>query len=126
MKSASKSRNYMWSLPVSPGITCGVCQVRPSPLPTSPVLCNYVPFFSRDDDDDQVVPVVPNPPDGGWGWVVCAAGFFCNMFLDGTAYMFGVLLSPLCEEFDSKSGTVAWVGSLLAGMYMLSGMNTFT
>ena len=39
--------------------------------------------------------LAPAPPDGGWGWVVCAASFLCNMILDGIAYSFGVLLGPL-------------------------------
>ena len=29
--------------------------------------------------------LTPSPPDGGWGWVVCAASFLCNMILDGIA-----------------------------------------
>ena len=45
-------------------------------------------------DDDLLA---PSPPDGGWGWVVCAASFLCNMILDGIAYCFGVLLTPLCK-----------------------------
>ena len=48
----------------------------------------------RDGEDALVA---PSPPDGGWGWVVCAASFLCNMILDGIAYCFGVLLTPLCE-----------------------------
>ena len=60
--------------------------------------------------------MAPSPPDGGWGWVVCAASFLCNMILDGIAYCFGVLISPLCDYFDSDKGTVSWVGSLLCGV----------
>ena len=65
--------------------------------------------------------MAPSPPDGGWGWVVCAASFLCNMILDGIAYCFGVLLTPLCDHFDSDKGTVSWVGSLLCGVYLMSG-----
>ena len=64
---------------------------------------------------------VPVPPDGGWGWVVVLASFTCNLILDGIAYTFGVLLEPLVKDFDSDKATVAWVGSLLCGTYMLSG-----
>ncbi len=56
-------------------------------------------FFSRDElkhyDEDIGEVLAPAPPDGGWGWVVCAASFVCNMILDGIAYSFGVLLGPL-------------------------------
>ena len=39
----------------------------------------------------------------------------------GIAYIFGVLLQPLVAQFDSPRSTVAWVGSLLCGVYQLSG-----
>ena len=64
---------------------------------------------------------VPVPPDGGWGWVVVLASFTCNLILDGIAYTFGVLLNPLVKDFKSDRATVSWVGSLLCGIYMLSG-----
>ena len=51
--------------------------------------------YEEDEDEDDLV--APSPPDGGWGWVVCAASFLCNMILDGIAYCFGVLLTPLCK-----------------------------
>ena len=41
--------------------------------------------------------------------------------LAGIAYIFGVLLQPLVTQFDSQKSTVAWVGSLLCGVYQLSG-----
>ena len=50
-----------------------------------------------EEDEDGGDLVAPSPPDGGWGWVVCAASFLCNMILDGIAYCFGVLLTPLCK-----------------------------
>ena len=42
-------------------------------------------------------------------------------FSDGLAYSFGVLLPPLVKDFDSNRGTVSWVGSLLCGVYLMSG-----
>ncbi len=71
----------------------------------------------------KVVPLeeIPAPPDGGWGWVICAASFLCNTVLDGIAYSFGILLQPLVDHFSSTRSEIAWVGSLLAGIYMTSG-----
>ena len=40
---------------------------------------------------------------------------------DGLAYSFGVLLPPLVDYYDSNRGTVSWVGSLLCGVYLMSG-----
>jgi len=74
-------------------------------------------------DEPVCAPLVdlPPPPDGGWGWVICFASFMCNLILDGLAYSFGVLLPPLVKDFDSNRGTVSWVGSLLCGVYLMSG-----
>ena len=88
------------------------------------ILNTYVLIFSVEDEDEIIEEediLAPAPPDGGWGWVVCAASFLCNMILDGIAYCFGVLLTPLCKYFDSDPGTVSWVGSLLCGVYLMSG-----
>jgi len=60
-------------------------------------------------------------PDGGYGWVVVAASFFCNMVLDGTGYSFGVVLEPMREELNVSSGSISFVGSILAGTILLSG-----
>jgi len=75
----------------------------------------------EDDGYEEEDLVLPPPPDGGWGWVVCIASFLCNMILDGIAYSFGVLLGPLCRYFNEDAGTVSWVGSLLCGVYLMSG-----
>jgi MFS family permease len=75
---------------------------------------------SKDEEDEEEVNV-PQPPDGGWGWVVVFASFMCNLILDGIAYTFGLLLKPLVDDFESDASTISWVGSLLCGVYMLSG-----
>ena len=46
--------------------------------------------------------VVETPPDGGYGWVVVMACFFCNMIADGTGWAFGVLVEPLTSEFKAR------------------------
>ena len=53
----------------------------------------------------------PPPPDGGWGWVVVAASFFCLCVLDGISYTFGMFLSPLMEEMDCGRSGVSAAGS---------------
>ena len=74
-------------------------------------------------DVKKTVPLedIPGPPDGGWGWVVCLASFFCNFMVDGIAYSFGILLGPLVDHFKCSRSTISWVGSLLCGIYMASG-----
>ena len=46
---------------------------------------------------------------------------FLILFSDGIAYTFGVLLEKLVVHFDSNRATVSWVGSLLCGVYLMSG-----
>nr|XP_021207919.1 monocarboxylate transporter 4 isoform X1 [Bombyx mori] len=74
-------------------------------------------------DDDEAVDftALPPPPDGGYGWVVVFASFMCNMVVDGIAYTFGIFLPELVVYFGQGKGTVAWVGSLLTGIYLAVG-----
>jgi len=59
--------------------------------------------------------------EGGWGWVVVMASFLCNMVIDGIGYSFGVMLQPINAEFKSGIAYVAFVGSILAGVILLTG-----
>lgn len=75
------------------------------------------------DDDDEAYEFgeLPPPPDGGYGWVVVFASFMCNLVVDGIAYTFGIFLPELVTFFGEGKGTVAWVGSLLSGVYLAAG-----
>ncbi|XP_012157214.1 monocarboxylate transporter 4 [Ceratitis capitata] len=77
---------------------------------------------SPDEDDDlSEYGELPPPPDGGYGWVICFASFMCNMIVDGIAYTFGIFLGEFVEYFGEGKGKVAWVGSLLSGVYLSAG-----
>ena len=58
------------------------------------------------------------PPDGGYGWVVCFACFWLNLFQAGIAFSHGVILNPLIDEFGEKHASVALIGSLLNGFLL--------
>lgn len=73
------------------------------------------------DDDEAYEYEIPPPPDGGYGWVVVFASFMCNLIVDGIAYTFGIYLPELVTYFGEGKGTVAWVGSLLSGVYLAAG-----
>ncbi|KAK7079334.1 hypothetical protein SK128_021138 [Halocaridina rubra] len=85
---------------------------------------DYVPY---DDDEDDAASItslpaeLPPPPDGGWGWVIVAVSFLCNAIVDGVAYSFSPFLDTLSEEFEAPKGKVAWIPSLLAGVYLSAG-----
>lgn len=64
---------------------------------------------------------IPEPPDGGWGWVVMIASFFNNFILDGISYCFGVFLYEYVNYFDSSISSTSLANSLLCGIYLLVG-----
>ncbi|XP_065568498.1 monocarboxylate transporter 5-like isoform X2 [Artemia franciscana] len=81
-------------------------------------------FFIGDDqrhDDVDISPEYVVPPDGGWGWVIVVASFFCNLVVDGIIFSFGMIMSHLVVHFDESRSKVALVGSLLSGFYLLMG-----
>ncbi|XP_076033225.1 monocarboxylate transporter 5 isoform X2 [Oratosquilla oratoria] len=62
------------------------------------------------------------PPDGGWGWVVVAASFLCNVVVDGIIFSTGLLLKDFQEQFpEISTSQVSWVSSLLGGFYLIVG-----
>ncbi|KAI5726349.1 hypothetical protein M8J76_001091 [Diaphorina citri] len=61
------------------------------------------------------------PPDGGWGWVVVAASFCCNLVVDGIIYSFGMFLGVISDSFGESKAKVSLVGSLLSGFYLMEG-----
>ncbi|XP_037913959.1 uncharacterized protein LOC119653442 isoform X3 [Hermetia illucens] len=76
----------------------------------------------QDDDYDACeYHDLPPPPDGGYGWVIVFASFMCNMVVDGIAYTFGIFLTQFVDYFGEGKGKVAWVGSLLSGVYLSAG-----
>lgn len=81
-------------------------------------------MYEDEDDDASITSLpaeLPPPPDGGWGWVIVVVSFFCNAVVDGVAYSFSPFLDALSKEFDAPKGKVAWIPSLLAGVYLSAG-----
>ena len=60
-------------------------------------------------------------PDGGWGWVVCAGAFMCNVVMDGMLFSFGVFFIELLYCFGESKGRTALVGSMLMGTHLFLG-----
>ena len=45
-------------------------------------------------------------PEGGWGWIICAAAFVAQLIVMGIHNSFGILYTTLLEEFKkSKAET---------------------
>ncbi|XP_053448648.1 monocarboxylate transporter 10 [Nycticebus coucang] len=65
--------------------------------------------------------VPPEPPEGGWGWLVMLAAMWCNGSVFGIQNSCGLLFVSMLETFGSKDDDkmvfkTAWVGSLSMGM----------
>ena len=58
--------------------------------------------------------------EGGWGWVVVFASFFCVFILDGIGYSFGVFFEPLLVDMVEGRGVLSMAGSLQVGVYGFS------
>lgn len=51
---------------------------------------------------DVVVPL-----DGGWGWVVVAASFFCNLIVDGIVMNASLISTEIAKEFKVSTSEVS-------------------
>lgn len=75
----------------------------------------------EEDEEEVQVPRHPTPPDGGWGWWVVLASFTCNVIVDGVCMSYGVVAMEYEKVFNAPHSLVWWVGSSLAGCYLLVG-----
>ena len=63
----------------------------------------------------------PVAPDGGYGWVVMVASFFSSVIVDGVCFAFGIFYLEFLDTFQEDRSKTAWIGSVLNGMYMITG-----
>lgn len=49
------------------------------------------------------------------------ASFFCNLIVDGIVFSFGSFIEPIQTDLGSSKSTIALVGSLLSGCYLIFG-----
>jgi hypothetical protein len=116
--STSKSRGSLTSTPSQ----CGTC------------LSGGVGGDDDDDDDDggcgggledgsslEEQLSEPQPPDGGWGWVVVVAAFVTNLIADGVTFTFGIIYVDLLRYFGEGKSKTAWIGGLFMSMPLISG-----
>lgn len=69
----------------------------------------------------------PRQPDTWWSWVVCAFGATSVLIVLGCGYCFGILLSPLLDEFKKgKSITGEWFDHFWVGVTTLMATSTLT
>ncbi|KAL3848224.1 hypothetical protein ACJMK2_019097 [Sinanodonta woodiana] len=72
-------------------------------------------------DAPNTEPLMPVPPDGGWGWMVVFASFIIHIIADGIVYSFGIFYIEFLHYFKGSKGETAWVGSLVPGITLTVG-----
>lgn len=110
---------------VSPFLTHAGAQVSVTDADGNEVLdetCEKEALDGEGDEPLTMTTYMVVPPDGGWGWVVVAASFMCNLVVDGIIFTFGMLQSYLIKEWPAVAESeVALVGSLQTGFYLMAG-----
>ncbi|XP_053119483.1 monocarboxylate transporter 13-like [Hemicordylus capensis] len=56
--------------------------------------------------------VHPEPPDGGWGWMIVLAGFVQSALVFGVIRSFGVFFVEFVAYFDELSRRISWITSI--------------
>ncbi|GFO33668.1 monocarboxylate transporter 14 [Plakobranchus ocellatus] len=79
--------------------------------------------YEEDEEEEEPFPYPrhPTPPDGGWAWMVMLSAFLCMMVVDGMCFSFAALRVPFIDEFDTTHSKASWIGSSMAGCYLLAG-----
>ncbi|XP_070558462.1 monocarboxylate transporter 12-like isoform X2 [Ptychodera flava] len=63
-----------------------------------------------------------DPPDGGWGWMVVAAGFLLLFLVRGIQNSVGVFFVVLLDHFGEGAGTTSILATCLTSMSLISGI----
>ena len=64
----------------------------------------------------------PLPPDGDWGWAVAVASFMINVIGNGVGFAFSAFYIELVEYFQTSIRDVAFAGSMLPVMRLVTGL----
>lgn len=83
-------------------------------------------IVSRPDEQEggeeiEIAAQISVPQEGGWGWVVVFASFWCTFILDGVAYTFGSLLTDITEDIKMSGSLVALINSIAVAIYFIAG-----
>ncbi|XP_038668287.1 monocarboxylate transporter 5-like isoform X3 [Scyliorhinus canicula] len=64
---------------------------------------------------------MPEPPEGGWGWVIVFILFAINVLAMGILKSFGILSVALQETFQASMEQISWIGSILSCVRLTAG-----
>lgn len=69
----------------------------------------------------RIVRAPPEPPNGGFGWVVVFATFMQHVISLGLAYTLGVYYPSFQKDFGADTSTTAWVAAAHLALLFASG-----
>lgn len=75
--------------------------------------------LSDEFEKDDTYAIIP--PNGGYGWLVVACAFYCNVVVDGIQLTFGVFLEEISKNLETDYSQIALAGSLMFGTHLLMG-----
>lgn len=61
----------------------------------------------KPEEEDAPTADVVVPLDGGWGWVVVAASFFCNLIVDGIVMNASLISTEIAKQFKVSTSEVS-------------------
>ncbi|VDD89232.1 unnamed protein product [Enterobius vermicularis] len=65
--------------------------------------------------------LLPEAPDGGYGWIIVFTSFMIHFICDGISFSFGILFPQIQENFNTTTTMSGIIGSIFLSMPLLLG-----
>ncbi|XP_026738144.1 monocarboxylate transporter 6-like [Trichoplusia ni] len=72
-------------------------------------------------EETEIAAQITVPEEGGWGWLVVAASFFCIFVLDGVYFTFGSIFHDMAHDLAVEESLVALINSIAVAVYFVGG-----
>lgn len=71
-------------------------------------------------EETEIAAQISVPQEGGWGWMVVFASFWCMFILDGVTFTFGSLLTDMTQDLGVTQSLVALINSVAVALYFVA------
>ncbi|MFH4978228.1 hypothetical protein AB6A40_004937 [Gnathostoma spinigerum] len=76
---------------------------------------------SVDESDSEDSSLLPEAPDGGYGWIIVMASFLIHFICDGISFSFGVMFPEIQTYYHASKTVSGVVGSVFLAIPLLLG-----